>query len=98
MKQKHILFLFFVCLLSLPALAYGQTISGVVTDAVDGEPLSGVNIIAEGTTTGTVTTLDGDYQITVSDNVTHLVFSFLGYQTRRIAIQGRTTINVQMQM
>ncbi len=97
MKQKHILFLFFVCLLSLPALAYGQTISGVVTDAVDGEPLSGVNIIAEGTTTGTVTTLDGDYQITVSDNVTHLVFSFLGYQTRRIAIQGRTTINVQMQ-
>ena len=97
MKHTYKLCLMFVCLVAIPAFTLGQTITGVVTDAADGEPLAGVNILAEGTTIGTVTTLDGNYQITVPDDVTHLVFSFLGYQRQRVAIQGRTTIDIQMQ-
>ena len=98
MKHTYKLCLMLVCLIAIPALTLGQTITGVVTDATDGEPLSGVNVLAEGTTIGAVTTLDGNYQITVPEDVTHLVFSYLGYQRERVAIQGRTTIDVQLQV
>ncbi len=83
-------------LLAFSYQAQGQTISGTVTDAEDGERLSGVNVLAEGTTTGAVTDLDGEYTIDVPDDATHLVFSYLGYSTQRVAIDGRTTIDLEM--
>ncbi|MFW6370554.1 MAG: carboxypeptidase-like regulatory domain-containing protein, partial [Bacteroidota bacterium] len=53
------------------------TISGNVVDE-NGEPLIGVNVIEKGTTTGTVTDLDGTYTINVSGPDAILVFSFVG--------------------
>lgn len=74
-----------------------QSISGTVTSADDGEPLPGVNITVPDTNLGTTTDMDGNYSITVPDTVNVLVFSFIGFQTQRIEINGRTQIDVAMQ-
>ena len=76
--------------------ALDQTISGIVTDGESGEPLPGVNILAKGTATGTVTGLDGSYRLTVDDEVTTLVFSMIGYLSQEVQINGRNIINVEM--
>ena len=73
-----------------------QTISGQVIDGETNEPLPGVNILAKGTSTGTVTDVDGNYQLTVADEVTTLVFSSIGYETVEEMINGRSAINVNL--
>ena len=81
---------------ALPLAAFSQvkTISGQVTDLATDEPLPGVNILAKGTTTGTVTDINGNYRLTVADEVTTLVFSSIGYETVEEAISGRSTIDL----
>ena len=71
-------------------------VTGTVTDAKSGQPLPGVNIAVEGTSTGTITDIEGQYSITVSDPNATLVFSFVGYVTDNISISNRTTIDVAM--
>nr|WKN34773.1 TonB-dependent receptor [Tunicatimonas sp. TK19036] len=74
--------------------AVEQTISGKITDGETGDALPGVNVLAKGTSSGTVSDVDGNYRLTVSDDVTTLAFSSIGYLTEDIAINGQTTINV----
>ena len=73
-----------------------QTISGTVTDTEDGGPLPGVNVLAKGTSQGTVTDVEGNYRLTVADEVTTLVFSSIGYTTTEVPIEGRTTIDLTL--
>jgi len=70
------------------------TITGTVTDA-DGTPLPGANVIVKGTTNGTQTDFDGNFTITAASDAT-LVFSYVGFATQEIAINGQTSINVSM--
>ncbi|WP_152286215.1 SusC/RagA family TonB-linked outer membrane protein [Flavicella marina] len=69
------------------------TVKGVVTG--DGEPLPGVSVLVKGTSNGTVTDFDGNYQITTDSNSTLLV-SYIGFVAQEIAIKGQQTINVQL--
>ena len=69
-------------------------ISGVVTDENDG-PLPGATILEKGTNNGTVTDLDGTYNLEVSENAI-LVVSFLGYATKEISVNNASVINVKM--
>ncbi len=76
---------------------YGQdtSISGTVSDQ-DGMPLLGVTVIQKNTSNGTVTDFDGNYQISVpSDGI--LVFSFMGYATKEISVDGRDIIDVSLE-
>lgn len=75
----------------------GQNIQGVVTSSADGTALPGLSIIVKGTTTGTVTNFDGKYNIEVSGNDAVLVFSFIGFKTQEIAVQGKRVIDVVME-
>ena len=87
-----------VCLLfMLPALALAQskTISGTVTEAANDLPLPGVNITVKGTSKGTVTSVEGKYQIEASRGDS-LVFSFLGFQKVTKVVGNGTTINIAM--
>lgn len=99
MKYKYNLraLLSLVCLFLFSSAGFAQNvdIKGTVTDASSGEALPGVNIIIQGTAQGTSTNIDGNYSLTAAANDT-LVFSYIGYQTQRIAVDGRTTINVQL--
>lgn len=80
----------------LPETAFGQQVSGVVHDSSDTAPLPGVNIVVKGTTQGTATNVEGEYQLSVPSLSDTLVFSFVGYQTKEVPIGGRTTIDVTM--
>ena len=71
------------------------TVSGVVSDP-SGEPLIGASILAQGTTVGTSTNIDGEYTINVAPDAT-LVVSYVGYDTQNVPVDGRTSINVTMQ-
>ncbi|SMO40960.1 SusC/RagA family TonB-linked outer membrane protein [Gracilimonas mengyeensis] len=77
--------------------AFRETVTGQITDGDTGEPLPGVNIVILGTTNGTSSDIDGSYSLSVESLQDTLEFSFLGYQTQRVPINGRTTVNVTMQ-
>ena len=71
-------------------------ISGVVK-GVDGIPLPGVSVVQKGTTRGASTDFDGNYSIELTSGERTLVFSYLGFKTVEIAVNGRTTINVSLE-
>ncbi len=70
-------------------------ITGKVTDA-QGEPLPGVSVQVKGTTTGTVTDINGSFAIRVPDNSNVLVFSFIGFVAQEISVGNKTVINVTL--
>jgi len=72
------------------------SVSGRVTSAEDGLPLPGVNVVVKGTTNGTVTNMDGIYSLTLPNNASELVFSFIGLGTEERTIRG-SRMDVQMQ-
>ncbi len=75
-------------------MAQQINISGTVTDAA-GEPLIGVSVTVEGSKTATTTDLDGNYAIS-ADAKGKLRFSYVGFQTKEEAVNGRNTINITL--
>ncbi|WP_440998502.1 SusC/RagA family TonB-linked outer membrane protein [Fodinibius sp. SL11] len=73
-----------------------HTVTGVVIDADNGNSLPGVNISVKGTTRGTATDSEGFYQLTTPSETDTLVFSFIGYATLEIPIEGRSEVNVEL--
>ena len=73
-----------------------RTVSGKVTDQENGQVLPGVSIVARGTTQGTVTDVDGNYKISIGDDVQSLVFSYIGYLTKTVELNGRQLLDVAM--
>ncbi len=64
-----------------------RSVTGKVSDAT-GAPVSGVSVVVKGTSTGTVTSADGNYSLNVPASATTLVFSSLGFETREMDISG----------
>jgi TonB-linked SusC/RagA family outer membrane protein len=93
MKRLLFMLLFTVSALALTAQD-AVIVSGNVTDVNDVE-MPGVTIFVEGTQQGTITNVDGGYEITAPSNGT-LIFSFIGHRTEEILIGGQTTINIQL--
>ncbi len=89
---KHFTLLFFA-VLSLSVFAQNRNITGKVTDA-DGIGLPGVTIQLVGTTKGTATDGNGNYQINAEKGV--LKFSYIGYISQDIKVENQTSINVVM--
>ncbi|NDV58966.1 VWA domain-containing protein [Bacteroides sp. 519] len=77
-------------------MAQKITVTGIVSDASDGNPMPGLNIVEMGTSNGVLTDVDGKYTITVSKGAT-LSFSYIGYVTQNINVKNATTLNVKMQ-
>lgn len=80
----------------LPTAMAQQQVSGKVTDYSTGEPLPGVNILVKGTTSGTISDIQGNYSMSVSGNDVVLVFSFIGYETHEVTVGTQRTINAQL--
>lgn len=74
-----------------------QQVSGTVIEAESGEPLPGVTVLVQDTEIGTTTDVDGEYQLSVPSLNETLVFSFIGYQSQTVQINGRSTINIELQ-
>jgi TonB-linked SusC/RagA family outer membrane protein len=77
-----------------PAYSVQQKkVTGKITDS-NGEPLPGVSIVVKGTTNGTITSVDGTYELGKVDDNSTLVFSFVGMTSQEIKVQGKTVVNV----
>ncbi len=83
-------------LLIIPVWVCAQnvTVKGTVTD-LNGESMPGVNVLQAGTTNGIITDIEGNYQLSVPSNA-RLIFSFIGYVTQTVSVDGKTTLNVVM--
>ncbi len=85
-------------LLFLCTAAFSQTtVRGIVTDASTGESLIGATVLVKNTSNGTVTELDGSYEVRVESGQNTLVFTFTGFQEKTVNVDGRSEINVQME-
>lgn len=86
--------LFFIAF--IPFIGWGQdvTVTGTVSDNHD--VLPGVNIIVKGTSNGTTTDFNGNYEIVVASDAV-LVFSYIGYQTKEVEVGDNKTINVTIE-
>lgn len=92
MRYKFILFL-----LLFSAMTYAEiAVSGRVVDD-SGEPMIGVNILLQGTSTGTLTNIDGEFYIKVPLASSKLEFSYLGYQTREITVGNGNLGTIKME-
>ncbi|WP_420458164.1 SusC/RagA family TonB-linked outer membrane protein [Neolewinella sp.] len=84
-------------MLALGATVSAQTISGTVTDQADGSPLVGATVLQEGTTSGTVTDLDGTFELTLTETPATLLVTYVGYGTQQVPVAaGQTTVDVQL--
>ncbi|MCG8323405.1 MAG: carboxypeptidase-like regulatory domain-containing protein, partial [Cytophagales bacterium] len=72
-----------------------REISGTVTDE-DGNGLPGVNVLVKNTGIGTISDADGNYKLNTPEDASVLVFSYVGYITEEVEIQGRTIINISL--
>jgi TonB-linked SusC/RagA family outer membrane protein len=98
MKLKlHVALTMTLLLFSQLLFAQGRTVTGTVTESDTKESLPGVSVVLEGTTKGTVTDLDGKYSIEVQDDMSILVFSYIGMNTERIEVGKRSVIDIDLQ-
>ena len=81
-------------LISLGAFAQ-DVVTGKVTDAADGSGIPGVSVAVKGTTRGAQTDANGTYKVNAGSNAT-LVFSFVGYTTKEVAVGSKSVVNVSL--
>lgn len=91
---KLLCLLIAVCLLESTAFAQSRTVSGKVTSS-EGDALPGVNVLVKNTSNGTVTDVDGNYSLSVEENVS-LVFSYVGYLAEEVVVGNQSVINVTL--
>ena len=90
-------FVLLICFLfAIGVTAQEQTVTGVVSDE-NGIPLPGVNVVVKGTNNGTQTNFDGEYEIDVANSDEVLVFSYIGFQTHEVQLDGRSTIDISLE-
>lgn len=89
--------LMLLCLFTSINLVFAQTvkIAGTVISAEDGEPVIGASILVKGTTTGTVTNVDGGFTLDVPSTVKTVVVSYVGMETQEVRIAPQMKIVLQ---
>jgi len=92
-KYLHFVSLCF-CIMFTTALFSQKTVSGNLVDA-DGQPLIGVNIIVKNTSNGTISDLDGNYEINVNEGDV-LVYSYTGFTTQELVVGSESTYDLAM--
>lgn len=93
---KHVCIAFLILLMSPMAISAQNVLTGHVKDARTNEPLIGVSVVLKGNTTvGTISDLDGNFKLDVPASST-LIFSYIGYATQEIAVEGRKNLQVAM--
>ena len=94
--MKRITLLLTGCIFASFQWIHAQTVqvTGTITSSEDGLSLPGAAIVVKGTTTGSVTDLDGHYVINVPMDATILIYSYVGMLSQEISIDGRTVIDV----
>lgn len=88
---------FLMCLFYLgTAQAQTKEVSGVVISGEDNLPLPGVSILVKGTTSGTVTDVEGKFKVAVSSDQAVLIFSFIGFQSQEVVVGAQSVLNITL--
>lgn len=101
MPRKTLLKAVVLCtMLFLSHVSYSQNkvVSGKVTDSRDGSGIAGVTVNAKGTSVRTQTDENGTFSITIPTTVKNLVFTSVGFSTREVAVQGKQTVSVSLEV
>ncbi len=93
--MKKLLLMVILVLSGVSALLAQRTIQGKITDE-KGQPVIGANILAKGTTTGTVTDFDGRYTLNVPKGVSAIVVSYTGYSAREMELGASNVVDVSV--
>jgi TonB-linked SusC/RagA family outer membrane protein len=100
MKNNYLLkptFIFFTLIFSAFTVYSQQEVTGVVYDENE-NPLLGVNVVLQGTNQGTITNFDGEFTLNVTNvNEDVLVFSFVGYATKSVSLDGRAELTISLE-
>ncbi len=95
MKRIFLIFFVILSLLGNSLNAQSRRVTGTVTNLDDGSTIPGVQVLVKGTTVGTVTDLNGRYELNVPQNAI-LVFSFIGLKTVEVEVGQRSIVDVAM--
>ena len=86
-KVTSFLFLIFLAFFSKTLLAQSYTLNGKITDERNRQPLAFVNVVVNGGLTGSMSDIDGRYEITANEPIRYVKFSSIGYESREITLQ-----------
>jgi len=97
--RKNLKILLFLIAALSTSVGYAQvkTITGKVTDAKTGEPLPGATIVVKGTTIGTTTNFDGDFNMNIPNDAQTLAIAFIGMKNMEIEVGSQTIFNIALQ-
>lgn len=87
---------FFLLILTAALFAQEVQVSGIIRSGEDEQPMVGVNIQVKGTSKGTASDPDGRYTLSVAPNAV-LIFSYIGYNTKEVAVNGQTTLDLLLE-
>ncbi len=93
--MKRLRLLLMVLLVGGFTALQAQVITGTITDRA-GEPLIGASILVEGTTTGTVTDLDGNFSLNVPANAETMVVTYTGFASKKVPLTGATSYSITL--
>lgn len=88
--------LFVICLFGFQGLQAQTTVKGTITDAQSGIPIPGANVIVKGTKTSASSDFDGKYSISVPNQSSVLVFTYVGSEPKEVAVGNQSTVNVAL--
>jgi TonB-linked SusC/RagA family outer membrane protein len=96
--KRGVLYSLILCFTLLWGNSQAQTraVSGVVKDGTSGDPVPGVSVLLKGTSSGTITDVNGAYSIQVSSDADVLVFSFVGFTKTELTVAGQTKLDVNL--
>ena len=100
MKQKIMNLLVLIIVFSAVnsfAQTTTTTITGTITDSTDGMELPNVTVLEKGTTNGTTSDFNGKYSIKISSKNAVLMFSYLGFKTVEVPLNGENVVNVSLE-
>lgn len=94
--MQKVYFILMLLIFSASTLHAQKIVKGQIKDADSGESLPGATVVVKGTSDGVITNLDGFFEITLSDDATALVISYIGFIKQEVSIIGKTTIEILM--
>ncbi len=95
--MRNLLLIMMIALFSVSvSFGQGRVVTGKVTEADTGDPIPGANVVVKGTSSGSVTDIDGNYSVNISEDGAVLVFSFVGFVLEEVVVGNQSVINMAL--
>jgi TonB-linked SusC/RagA family outer membrane protein len=94
--KKTVVLIFILCLIVQLTMAQKRSVSGVIREKSTNETLPGVSVLEKGTKNGTITNVDGRFELSTNEGAT-LVISYIGLKTQEVKVGSSSTINVNLE-